>query len=606
MLMLLVAVLVMASVASADTFRFMQSGNWEDSQWQNQTQGLTNVAPPTSTDVARMNWANGTCTLSTATEVYRLMTGVDESGNLVVANGGFLTTGVTWSAIGNNGLVTGTLTVQTGGTVDFGQHLWVGNKAGATGIVDIDGGTVNVGQMLGLGWGGGIGYVNVNDGGVLDLFQLHGDGTSSIKNGSILDITGTGKVLLPGNYTSVINAYVANGTIYGNGVLGNIAIDVTDGVTTITAIYIDPDAPSGEASNPNPANAADGVNSTPILSWTPGDFVQALNEHDVYFGETFNDVNDANSADHPNVTYENRDVNNFDPGALEFGKTYYWRVDEVNDANVAAPWKGQVWDFTTDDHVVVEDFEFYDWDRQLGADANWVYYVWVDGLANFLYLPDMGGNDTGANIFTQYATVLGGLQAMRFDYDNDGFAENPRLGGQLPRLHKWSKAKAQIANLPSGVGSDWVANGIRALSISFYGDSLNDIEPMWVELTDSTGGLATVTYGDHAGENPSDIAEASWHEWLIDLQEFSDGGLDLADVNSIAIGFGTEGNEDGGGYGFVYFDDIALYPLRCVRKPLLSEGNFNDDCAIDFRDFAIMAENYLIPGMFPQSSALPD
>jgi len=231
-----VAVLLMASVASADTYRFMGNGNWEDSQWQNQTQGLNNVAPPSSADVARMNWGNGTCTLSTTTEVLQLMTGVDEPGNLIVANGGHLTTGAKWSAVGNNGAVTGTLTVETGGTVDFGQHLWVGNKAGATGIVDIDGGIVKVGQMLGLGWGGGIGYVNVNDGGVLDLFQLHGDGASSMKNGSILDITGTGEVLLPGNYTGVINAYVANGSIYGNGILGNIAIDVTDNVTTVTAI----------------------------------------------------------------------------------------------------------------------------------------------------------------------------------------------------------------------------------------------------------------------------------------------------------------------------------------------------------------------------------
>ncbi|MBN1854499.1 MAG: PEP-CTERM sorting domain-containing protein [Pirellulales bacterium] len=236
----IVATLVMASMTSADVMRFMGNGNWEDSQWQNQTLGLNNVAPPDADDVARMNWGGATCTLSTAAEVYQLMTGVDESGNLVVANGGQLATGVIWSAVGNNGAVTGTLTVETGGVVDFGQHLWVGHQAGATGIVNINGGAIYVGQMLGLGWNGGVGFVNVNDGGVLDLFQLHGDGMSSMKNGSILDITGTGQVLLPGDYTSVINAYVANGSICGNGVLGNIDIQVTgegdEKVTTITAI----------------------------------------------------------------------------------------------------------------------------------------------------------------------------------------------------------------------------------------------------------------------------------------------------------------------------------------------------------------------------------
>ena len=213
----------------------MGTGNWEDSQWQNQTLGLNDVAPPTASDVARMNWAGRTCTLSSSTEVFQLATGVDEPGSLVVGNGGHLTTGNTWSAIGYN-VATGKLTVQAGGTVDFGQHLWVGFNPGSAGKVDINGGTVSVGQMLGLGWNGGLGFVNVNDGGVLDLAQLHGDGISSIKNGSILEITGTGKVVLPGDYTSVINQYVSNGTIYGNGVLGNINIDVAGGITTVTAV----------------------------------------------------------------------------------------------------------------------------------------------------------------------------------------------------------------------------------------------------------------------------------------------------------------------------------------------------------------------------------
>jgi len=108
-----------------------------------------------------------------------------------------------------------------------------------------------------------------------------------------------------------------------------------------------------------------------------------------------------------------------------------------------------------------------------------------------------------------------------------------------------------------------------------------------------------MTYGDYEGEDPNHITEGSWHEWNIDLQDFRDGGVNLTDVNSIAIGFGTEGDEIGGGYGFVYFDEIVLYPSRCLRMPLVSEGNHNDDCMIDFTDFAIMAENYLAPGMWP-------
>jgi hypothetical protein len=34
------------------------------------------------------------------------------------------------------------------------------------------------------------------------------------------------------------------------------------------------------------------------------------------------------------------------PDGLVPGTTYYWRVDEVNDANVDSPWKGNVWSFS--------------------------------------------------------------------------------------------------------------------------------------------------------------------------------------------------------------------------------------------------------------------
>ena len=232
--MFIMVMFVAASVSNAATYRFMGNGNWEDSQWQNQTDGINNTTPPTSSDTARMNWGGATCTLNSEQTISMLGIGVDEPGNLIIAAGGILHTSSA-AAVGDvRGA--GVLTVEAGGVADFGLHLWVGRTDTAPGTLNINGGTVKVGQMLGLGWDGGTGFVNVNDGGVLDLFQLHGDGSSSMQNGSILDITGTGKVLLPGNYTGVINEYVNNGSIYGNGILGNINIDVTNDITTVTAV----------------------------------------------------------------------------------------------------------------------------------------------------------------------------------------------------------------------------------------------------------------------------------------------------------------------------------------------------------------------------------
>ena len=47
-----------------------------------------------------------------------------------------------------------------------------------------------------------------------------------------------------------------------------------------------------------------------------------------------------------------RTPDSFEPaGTLEFGKTYYWRVDEVNGPPNANVFKGQVWSFTVEPYA---------------------------------------------------------------------------------------------------------------------------------------------------------------------------------------------------------------------------------------------------------------
>ena len=51
----------------------------------------------------------------------------------------------------------------------------------------------------------------------------------------------------------------------------------------------------------------------------------------------------------------------------------------------------------------------------------------------------------------------------------------------------------------------------------------------------------------------------TWTEWPINLQDFADQGVNLANVNTITIGFGDKNNLQAGGTGSVFFDDIRLY-----------------------------------------------
>jgi len=101
------------------------------------------------------------------------------------------------------------------------------------------------------------------------------------------------------------------------------------------------------ASTPLPLDGATDVLRDITLSWTAGAFAAT---HDVYFGTSFDDV-DAASADDPMgvlLRQGQTDVTCDIDGLLEFGTTYYWRVDEVNAAPDFTVFKGAVWSFTTE------------------------------------------------------------------------------------------------------------------------------------------------------------------------------------------------------------------------------------------------------------------
>jgi hypothetical protein len=107
--------------------------------------------------------------------------------------------------------------------------------------------------------------------------------------------------------------------------------------------------PKTEATKPNPDNGAEDVVRDVILGWTPGEFAD---KHDVYIGSNFNDVYAATPIDDPNGVYLGSFDSSFYPESgilrLEFGQTYYWRVDEVNSPPDSFVYPGSIWSFTTE------------------------------------------------------------------------------------------------------------------------------------------------------------------------------------------------------------------------------------------------------------------
>ncbi|MBL7186989.1 MAG: LamG domain-containing protein [Phycisphaerae bacterium] len=100
------------------------------------------------------------------------------------------------------------------------------------------------------------------------------------------------------------------------------------------------------AQRPDPKDGARHEDTWISLGWTAGYYAVS---HDVYMSDNFDDVNDgAAAAFGGNQAYPFFTAGFFGfpyPDGLVPGTTYYWRVDEVNDADPNSPWEGKVWSF---------------------------------------------------------------------------------------------------------------------------------------------------------------------------------------------------------------------------------------------------------------------
>ncbi|MFB0555770.1 MAG: hypothetical protein ACETWQ_20885 [Phycisphaerae bacterium] len=281
----------------------------------------------------------------------------------------------------------------------------------------------------------------------------------------------------------------------------------------------------GAVGSPSPAKGAVDLKQTQILSWSPGIYGAS---HEVYFGI---DKDAVKNADTTSPEYKGSGTlgsESYDAGNLEWNTTYYWRIDEANNANADSPCTGPLWSFTTANFLIVDDFESYNDLDPSDPASNRIFNAWLDGLDN----PENGSIVGYENPpFAEQRIIHSGSQSMPLSYDNS-------IG--------YSEATMTLADT-----RDWTVNGVNTLTIWFRGEAANVSETLYVALNDS----AVVT-----NDNPEAALRTSWTQWNIDLTHFADQGVNLANVNTIAIGLGNKQNPVAGGSGTMYFDDIRLYP----------------------------------------------
>ncbi|MHC4214487.1 MAG: LamG-like jellyroll fold domain-containing protein, partial [Planctomycetota bacterium] len=304
---------------------------------------------------------------------------------------------------------------------------------------------------------------------------------------------------------------------------------------------------------PRPSHYATEVPYDANLGWNSGDYGDS---HDVYFGTIYDDVNDADTTT-AGIFIDNRTNNDYNPpGDFALDTTYYWRIDEVDDSN-GYRWKGTTWRFTVANYIIIDDFESYTYP----PDNLW--YTWENPhwTGSFVELGREG-----------YDPVDNGNQSMKYGYDITEYGWDT-----YAEVERWFASP-----------QDWDSADVKMVTLSFYGQAGNNANNsrMSIGLEDGDSN----SFVDYDGDM-NDIRIEEWQEWNLALPDFT--GVDMTDVRTIYIRFGDPDAGTPGGSGTVYFDDIRIYPPRCIP----SEGpayDFDDDCIVGFAEIAMMGREWLI------------
>ena len=282
-----------------------------------------------------------------------------------------------------------------------------------------------------------------------------------------------------------------------------------------------------QARSPVPASGSVDVLPDTVAQWRAGrDAVQ----HTIYMNT---DPNAVANGSGPSVS---SGTNSLDLSTLDLHleTTYYWRVDEVNEADATPVWPGPVWSLSTPSTLIVDDFEDY---NNFSPDRP--FQTWLDGAgysADEHFPTGYGGNGTGAGvghdiwsldsphyngqIMETSINMPGSSLSMPFYYNN--------AGGAASHIDRsWSAPQ------------DWSGHGIQTLVLYFYGAPGNTGD-LYLKINDTK-----IAYNG----DPSNLTRLRWNPWHIDLST-----LAVSSVSTVSIG--VDGN---GANGMLLLDNLLLY-----------------------------------------------
>ena len=161
-----------------------------------------------------------------------------------------------------------------------------------------------------------------------------------------------------------------------------------------------------------------------------------------------------------------------------------------------------------------------------------------------------------AGSFTAYSSANGSTWQKVGVSENIQMGTNVYIGLAVTAHSAGATCEGVFTNVTAtgSVGQQWTNQDIGIVS--------NAPEPLYVALSNSADAPAVIVHDD-----PAAATIDTWTEWIIPLQAFADQGINLSNVDKIAIGLGTQGNMTiPGGSGKMYIDDIRLYvPIEAAE-----------------------------------------
>jgi hypothetical protein len=289
----------------------------------------------------------------------------------------------------------------------------------------------------------------------------------------------------------------------------------------------------GKAANPQPSDGQTNIIQHPILYWTAGTYTET---HDVYFGTSYNDVNDATCDSNEykgNQTIDNWDTNNYSPNGLNLSTVYYWRIDERSGDLIA---KGNVWRFTV--VLLGKAFSPSPWNGQTNVIPHQILR-WYAGPYTQSHDVYLGTNFNEVNNATHSSSVYKGNQNITYwdvySYPPAGFVSNTTYYWRIDELAGsittkgdiWKFTVAPLVQATNPWPSDgqisinlhailiWTGSTYADFYDVYFGTSYTDVNGATQDSSEYRGNQ-NVTYWDTNNIAPAGLDLNTDYYWRID------------------------------------------------------------------------------------------